>query len=100
MRFGLRLHAFRHVALRPRDDHPVVLWKQKAARKVLPKRAPRGNGDAVQRDRPLHGSEQRLIRSGRMVRENGRKGFVGQPDQAIAIWRELWRLGVRLETIE
>ena len=63
-------------------------------------RAPGGDGDTVQRDRSLHGSEQRLIRGRRMLRESSRKGFVRQPDQTVVIWRELWSLGMRLESIE
>src|SRR5215470_17167010 len=100
MCFCLRVHALRHVALRLSDDHPVVFGNQKPAWNVLPKRAPDGNSDAVLRDRPLHGGEQRLIRDGRMLCEGGRKGFIRQPDQAIVVWRELWRLGMRLEAIE
>src|SRR5262249_15040879 len=48
VRLRLRLHAFGHVSLRFRDDHPVVFSDQKPAWNILPEGASNWNGDAVQ----------------------------------------------------
>ena len=77
MRLYLRRHALRHVALRLRDDHSIVFSKQKPTRNVLPKRAPDGNSDAVQRYRPLHGREHGAILRGSVLRESRREGAFG-----------------------
>src|SRR5437879_1135488 len=100
MRLYLRLHAPRHVALRLRDDHSVVFSKQKPTRNALPKRPPNGNSDAAQRYRPLHGREHGEIFRGSVLRESRRERAFGEPNQTIAVWCELWRLGIRFETIE
>src|SRR4029077_10801576 len=48
MRPYRRLHPLRHVALRLRDDHSIVLGNQKPTLNVSPKRAPDRNSDAAQ----------------------------------------------------
>lgn len=96
----LRLHARRHVALRLRDDHSIVFGNQKPTRNVLPKRAPDRNSNAVQRYRPLHGGEHGAILRGSVLRECRREGAFGESNQTIAVRCKLWRLGMRVETIE
>jgi hypothetical protein len=93
MRLDLRLHPLRHLALRLRHDHPIVFGNQKPARNVLPKRAPDRNGDAVQRNRPLHGSEHGLILHRCVLSKRSREGPFGEPNQAIVVRRKLWCRG-------
>ena len=96
----LGLHPRRHIPLRLWHDHSVVLGNEKPARDVLPKRAPYWDSDAAERYRPLHGGQDGSIVRRCVLREGHREGFFGQPNQTLAIGRELRGLGMWLQPIE
>src|SRR6202040_3283722 len=73
MRLYLCLHPLCHVALRLRDNHSIG---------------------------PLRGREHSPIFGGCVLRERRREGFLGEPNQTIAVRCKLWCLGMRFEAIE
>ena len=58
------------------------------------------HADAGRRDRPLHRGEHRQLFGGRVLREGGGEGLVGQPDQPVASGASFGACGMRLGAIE
>src|SRR5580700_4613495 len=100
MQTELRPHPARHVSLRFRSNH-AILYRQQKPRWLG---FPRGHRslllNALHRDRPLHGAENRCLAGGSLVSDSARKTPFGHPDEAMRIGLQLRRLGMRLGTIK